>query len=347
MVDLVVNQHIQYHLNRITDKKAFIVTLADLIPNYIQHSHYSDLELTVDLTYINTCTNDYDVILIDYATNYVRWQFEEPIYKLLSQCTLPKPWFILTSDFKYYNQKHSHIIYYPIYLIDGLNRGGNTKIEIKNQRSHNICFLTYHYHLHRILVMIELYTQTNFESCLVNLPKLDTLNESQQQSLSNLFPYLTVDQQQLVNEMFKLAPLVADPADPQVNITDISNRAFSDSYINIFTESDYPKPFVTEKSVKPFLSGQFFAVFGHPAAYIHLKELGFDLFEDYLPMPQSEDFIQDIQELMNIIINRLIPNIGSVWNDTYERRLHNYNLARSPELKNKLCYHLRTNLNSI
>jgi len=346
MVDLVVNQHIQYHLDRITDKKVFIVTLFDLIPNYIHHYPYSDSELSVDLTYINTCTNDYDVILIDYATNYVRWQFEEPMYRLLSQCTLPKPWFIVTSDFKYYNQQHSHIIYYPIYLIDGLDHGSNTEIEIKNQRSHNICFLTYHYHLHRILTMLELYTQTNFESCLINLPELNRLNNSQQQSLNNSFSYLTADEQQLVGEMFKLAPLVADPADLQENIVNLNNRAFNDSYINIFTESNYPKPFVTEKSVKPFLSGQFFAVLNHPTAYLHLKELGFDLFEDYLPMPQDEDIRQNIRELMNMI-NRLIPNIDSIWNDTYERRLHNYNLARSSKLRNNLCKQLQTQLNSI
>jgi hypothetical protein len=268
------------------------------------------------------------------------------MYRLLSQCTLPKPWFIVTSDFKYYNQQHSHIIYYPIYLIDGLDHGSNTEIEIKNQRSHNICFLTYHYHLHRILTMLELYTQTNFESCLINLPELNRLNNSQQQSLNNSFSYLTADEQQLVGEMFKLAPLVADPADLQENIVNLNNRAFNDSYINIFTESNYPKPFVTEKSVKPFLSGQFFAVLNHPTAYLHLKELGFDLFEDYLPMPQDEDIRQNIRELMNMI-NRLIPNIDSIWNDTYERRLHNYNLARSSKLRNNLCKQLQTQLNSI
>lgn len=346
MVDQVINQHIQYHLDTMTDKKVFIVTLFELIPNYIHHHPYSDSELSVDLTYINTCTDDYDVILIDYATNYVRWQLENSIYRLLSQCILSKPWFIITSDFKYYNQQHSHIIYYPIYLIDGLDQGSDTEIEIKNQRSYNVCFLTYHYHLHRILTMLELYNQTKFESCLINLPKLNTLNDSQQQSLNNSLSYLTADEQHLVEEMFKLAPMVADSTDSRENIVNLNNRAFSDSYINIFTESNYPNPFVTEKSIKPFLSGQLFAVLGHPTAYLHLKELGFDLFEDYLPMPQRDDDRQNIQELIDMI-NSLIPNIDSVWNDTYKRRLRNYNIARSFKLKDNLRSHLRTQLNSI
>jgi hypothetical protein len=194
--------------------------------------------------------------------------------------------------------------------------------------------------------MLELYQQLRFNSCLINLPKLDTLTESRVESLTNSFAHLTTLEQQLVDEMFKLAPIVADDTDFQEEIVNLENRAFHDSYINIFTESDYSNPFVTEKSVKPFLSGQFFAVFGHPTAYIHLKELGFDLFEDYLPMPQHDDFRQNVRELIETISN-LIPKIDAVWDATYERRLHNYRLSRSAKLRDQLCYELRIRLNSV
>jgi hypothetical protein len=344
MVDLVVNQHIQYHLDYITDKKAFTVTMVDLVINPTHRNHGD--RIIIDLTCIDDCLDEHDIIIIDCATNYIRTGNEEHIYNQLSQHTLPKPWIIITSDFKYYNQQHSHIIYYPVYLIDGLDKGGNTEIEIKNQRSYNTCFLTYHYHLHRILVMLALYTQNNFESCLINLPKLSTLSESQQQSLNNSLAYLTADEQQLVSDMFKMAPIVADIADLQGEIVDVNNKAFYDSYINIFTESDYPNPFVTEKSVKPFLSGQFFAVFNNLDAYLHLKDLGFDLFEDYLPMPRHNNFRQNVKELIETISN-LIPQIDAVWDSTYERRLHNYQLSRSAELRDRLCYELSRRLNSV
>ena len=344
MVDQALNQHIQYHLDYITNKKVFVVTLMDLIVGY---SYYqSNPNVKLDLTYINSCPDDCDFILIDYATNYSRGGVEESIFKQLSQCPLPKPWVIITSDFKYFNQTHSHIVYYPIYLIDGLDKGGNTEIEIKNRRSHNICFLTYHYHWHRVLILLALYKDINFESCLINLPELHTLTESQTQSLQHSFVYLSNTEQQIVSDMFKLAPIVADSTDLQIEIVELNNKAFSDSYINIFTESDYPKPFVTEKSVKPFLSGQFFAVFNNPDAYLHLKDLGFDLFEDYLPMPQHNNFRQNVKELMESISN-LIPQIDAVWDSTYERRLHNYRLSRSAELRDRLCYELGRRLNSV
>jgi len=344
MVDEVLNQHIQYHLDYITNKKVFIVTLMDLVVGYSYFKATTDIKL--DLTYINSCPNECDFILIDYATNYSRVDIEETIFNQLSQHSLPKPWAIITSNFKYFNQLHSHIIYYPIYLIDGLDKGGNTAIEIKNQRSHNICHLTYHYHWHRVLILLALYKDMNFESCLVNLPELHALTASQTQSLQNSFVYLSETEQQSVSDMFKLAPIVADLRDSQIEIVDLNNKAFYDSFINIFTESDYPRPFVTEKSVKPFLSGQFFAVFNHPDAYIHLKDLGFDLFEDYLPIPQHNNFRQNIKELMELISN-LITKIDVVWDSTYERRLHNYRLSRSAELRDRLCYELSGRLNTV
>jgi hypothetical protein len=197
-------------------------------------------------------------------------------------------------------------------------------------------------------VLLALYRSLKFESCLINLPELNNLSSSQLQSLTNSVVYLTSEEQLLVDELFKLAPLVVDSTDRQIELVNIENKAFYNSYINIFTESDYgsTSPYITEKSIKPFFSGQFFAVFGHPTSYAHLKELGFDLFEDYLPMPQHDEFRQNIKELIDMI-NELIPKIGVVWDNTYNRRLHNYTLARSPGLREKLCHHLRTYLNSI
>lgn len=338
---MVDNKHLQSHLDCITNKKIFIITISDLSLKQNSSSNFK-----FDLSYIDQCSDEYDVILIDNTTPYSRENIEEIIYDQLSQHTLLKPWLIITSDFKFYHQQHSHIIYYPFYLIDSLDKNSNIEIEIKNQRPYNICFLTYYYHWHRILVLLSLYQRMNFASCLINLSVETTLNNTQAQILKGSIVQLTVAEQQLVNKMFKLAPLIADPTDLQDEIVNIKNRAFSDSFINVFTESNYPTPFVTEKSIKPFLSGQFFAVLGHPSAYVHLKELGFDLFEDYIPMPQHEDFRQNLNELMNKI-DELTPRLADAWNDTYLRRLHNYTLARSPELRNKLCYELCTRLNNI
>ena len=48
MVDQVINQHIQYHLDYITTKKVFVVALVDLVPSY---SYFKPIKnLIIDLS---------------------------------------------------------------------------------------------------------------------------------------------------------------------------------------------------------------------------------------------------------------------------------------------------------
>lgn len=340
-MDEVVSQHINSHLVRLTDKRALIVTLPDLIKTY-RYDQNNKGVLTVDPTYILENESIYDCVIIDYTTNYIRESLEIEIYNQLAQSNIKKPWVIITADVEYYGKEHPGILYYPIYLIDGIDKGSNTEIDIEQLRTHNLCFLTYHYHWHRLVILTELYKTFRFESCLINLPRFDQLTHSQRQSLENSKRF--VNNETMISDMWKMAPIVADVSDLQEEIVDLNNRAFSDSYINVFSESDYDNVFATEKCVKPFLSGQFYAVFANPKIYIHLKELGFDLLDDYYTVTNGETYQQKVESLISNI-NHNKKNLSQQWKESYTRRAHNYKLSRSPWLRNKLTIKLRNWLN--
>ena len=138
-----------------------------------------------------------------------------------------------------------------------------------------------------------------------------------------------------------MAPLVADRTDLKEEIVNIKNIAFSDAYINLLTESDYPNVFVTEKSIKPFLAGQFSAVIAHPKVYKHLEDLGFDLLSDYINL--NMDTLDIRENIVNIMsqITSIKDNIEDLWNSSYSRRMHNYNLVRDPTLFNMLTHDLQ------
>jgi len=208
--------------------------------------------------------------------------------------------------------------------------------------------MSYHLHWHRLLSLLALYKQTWFTTCLLNLLPIAQMNSSQLQGYQNGILLLTKDELLSLNELFKLAPIVADDTDDQREIVNIQNRAFTDCYINMFTESDYAKPFITEKSIKPFLSGQFTAVMAHKGVYTHLQDLGFDLFQEYINLEFNIIDINDARNAINNVIDqisKLLPNIEQVWNDTYIRRKHNYELAISPALRSELCRELTEQLN--
>jgi hypothetical protein len=132
--------------------------------------------------------------------------------------------------------------------------------------------------------------------------------------------------------------------------TDIRN-----CYVNLVSESDDGKDtigfFITEKSIKPFLFAQFPIFLGKPGIVKHLREYGFDMFDDIID--HSYDVIEDIDERTDAIYMELIKvkmHGGNLQNMVYamtDRFSHNYNtyvrLVKNSknivnEIKNWLLY---------
>lgn len=323
-------QHIKQHLERLTTKNVLIVDESDLLAGRIVSTHL------------------YDIMIFDYATTYSRHIDELNLVESLTQLNLTMLWIIITSNFMYYKSNNPRVIYYPIYLIDGIDKCSWLVFDIQKSRPYNLSFLTYHLHWHRLLSLISLYKQKWFDTCLVNLLPINQMNTSQLQGYRSGALSLNSIEIETMNELFKLAPLIADTTDDQREIVNIQNRAFSHCYINMFTESDYCNLFITEKSIKPFLSGQFTAVMAHKGVYTHLQDLGFDLFQEYINLEFNIIDINDARNAINNVIDqisKLLPNIEQVWNDTYIRRKHNYELAISSALRSELCRELTEQLN--
>jgi hypothetical protein len=323
----MVKSNVDYVLQHVNFKHSCNVMLIDATKNSVE------IDETVDK------------LIIDLSTVYSRAVSEKEIQEKFSKLNINIPWTIITSNSDYYKKDESNIIYYPFYLLDGIASGSKKDVNIVSLRSNIAGYLTYHLHWHRLLILIQLVKQHWFSKCLVNLEKIEDFTESQLNSYIGSLPRLTQDEQIQVKELFKLAPLIADTTDLQEEIVNIKNVAFTDAYINILTESDYPNNFITEKSIKPFLAGQFSAVIAHPKVYKHLEELGFDLLSDYINLNTGTLDIR--QNIKNIIkqITTIEDNIEELWNLSYVRRLHNYNLIRDPKTFNTLTNDLQNWLN--
>ena len=283
-------------------------------------------------------------LIVDMSTTYQRNLDEKVIREKFNSYNIDVPWTIVTSDVTYYNKIQPNITYYPIFLIDGAMKGPITRYyDIQQPRNNVACFLTYHLHSHRLLVFVELVKQSWFSKCQINLQQVAQMTESQSVAYTNGLYLLTTEEKNQVTELIKLAPVVADANDDQRQIVNVDNKSFWDSYVHIFTESDYPLGnFITEKSIKPFLTGQFPAVIAHPRVYAHLEELGFDLLSDCVNLKTPTlDIRENIAHVMQQI-TELESTIENKWIETYPRRRHNYNLARSPALLDKLTLDLTT-----
>jgi hypothetical protein len=304
----------------------------------IKHTQYN-----LDVDEINKTV---DLLLIDQSTTYGRKADERITRHQFNKLNLTVPWVIITSNSDYFKKTESNIVYYPFFLLDGIEKGIESNVDIKRKRNSLAAYLTHHMHVHRMLTFIQLVKQPWFHRCLVNLSKKEELTESQQHTFNSSSSELLIDEIQEVEELYQLAPITADPTDNKDEIVNIKNKGFTDAYINIMTEADYPANFVTEKSIKPFLSGQIPAVLAHPKVYQHLEELGFDLLSDCINLNTSTlDVRKNINTLMEQIAN-IEHTIEEKWESSYTRRLHNYNLIRDPALFNMLTSELQHWLNN-
>ena len=141
--------------------------------------------------------------------------------------------------------------------------------------------------------------------------------------------------------------------DPELNFASdhsINHDAYTKAYCNIVTESEceeYPYsrninlPVVTEKSYKPFRSGQIpimLAARGHIA---YLKALGFEMMEDLLPT--GYDQMPVLQKIENIIT--IVAKGKYFIKDFYYTHLkeiqHNYELVNSTKVDDLVLQNIK------
>ena len=108
---------------------------------------------------------------------------------------------------------------------------------------------------------------------------------------------------------------------------DIRDPAYTDSYINLITETDMSQTmFITEKTWKPIASAQLFLIMGYKNIMAHLKELGVDTFDDIVDhnyYDNEPDWQFRIQKIHQVINNLLSQDLESIYKNTQQRRIAN------------------------
>jgi len=93
----------------------------------------------------------------------------------------------------------------------------------------------------------------------------------------------------------------------------ITHDAFTQSYANIVVETEteffghdqiYPTPTITEKSLKPFLSGQVPVLLAAQGVVAFLEQHGFYLFRDLFPLQYDQKLTEDkVDEIVNLVLH--------------------------------------------
>lgn len=284
-----------------------------------------------------------DMIVFDDAVPYVRKYSALELYHTVKSYNLKTPWTIITGDFDYSKSQIPEIVYYPYHAIVAVDWNKDITTEIKKSRSANLSFLSFHMYHVRLLFILTLFKQSWFDTCLLNFPTTHQMQPDQTMAFNEAVEQLTADELATLTRMQTILPLVADPTDHHGHIA-TKNLGYSNCYINAMVESDYDTPFLTEKSLKPYFSGQFSAVLGNNKIYSHITDLGIDTMQDYLDLSTNAINFGDRVDETVAKISALLPNIEHAWHETYQRRLCNYNYTRSDAFVDRLEINIKQRL---
>jgi hypothetical protein len=308
--------------------------IRDAIDSYQKKKIYYSAAFLEDSSVISV-PDDTELVILNqsFGNNHTEQQYE-----LLKEKVHGKDYVLLTSNYRYYKQKHPNIIYFPYYYLYTLKYTGVQQHDFKNHRPYKLQCLNLNPWFHRVVNFLNMrqrawfkecqlsfhwtYQEGHFDNTNIGINTLAEITESEKTELSSINLPILIDK------------------DWYRQYVSNSSSVHQECYIDYVTENSTRQEFITEKSWKPLFSGQLFLILGTANTLQHLRDLGIDTFDDIIDHG-SYDNEPDVRTKINLIlaqVDRLMSmNLEQVWNDTYQRRKHNYELVYSTEFQFKMA----------
>ena len=236
---------------------------------------------------------------------------------------------VLSSDIKYLLEPKPYICYVPFWYLN--QRYTYDPISIIDQpRQYKLSSLNHVARYHRIENFIKLKRKSYFDQLLFSM-----LYQYNPQLIKRQVPskfYNNDIIKEFENLIPEYIPMVTD------DIFKIDLPAYSDSYVNLVTETSiYDNTiFISEKTWKPIMSGQFGLWLTNPGAVAFLRTCGFDMFDDIFnnhEYDKEPNLNRRIDMIHDIIDQIMAQDIDSIFLDTLSRRQANIDRFYSKDLE--------------
>jgi hypothetical protein len=199
---------------------------------------------------------------------------------------------------------------------------------------------------HRLGILIRLFYSDYYCKCLASITKTTRIGDGIPASAEyvardiNNFSSKYNDQQIL--NFYSTLPWVCKNEE-NFRISFWQHDAYVNSYVNIVTEHDFESKFLSEKSIKPFLTEQIAIFVAGPSTVQLLRELGIDTFDDVI-----DHNYYDTELDPSIRIDKIheLLNKMSTWNweEIYAQTEHRRKANRHYLLSGKLLTEFKQKL---
>lgn len=280
-----------------------------------------------------------------YPSNNVGYSSKE----ILEQLSNLKKYSLVIADFSY--ERQTHFPLYDVFEHHGINFVMLHCNLLNHQMRPNILHYPHHYHRLKVNVSKKVSESTVKKyklSCLNSAPRwhrvYNYLLLQSHPEIKNFRISMHDQDIELVGDQEKLAadsmPVklmqqwnairnqLPKTGNFKINVNfDIKDPAYTDSYINLTTETDMSESMIiSEKTWKPVASAQLFLIVGYKNVIAHLRELGVDTFDDIIDhnyYDNEPDWQLRIQKIHQVIDNLLSQDLESIYKVTQQRRIAN------------------------
>jgi hypothetical protein len=151
--------------------------------------------------------------------------------------------------------------------------------------------------------------------------------------------YLSPSRQEVFRSYISKLPLQFGLYRGQNDLTN-SHAAFTDTYLNIVTESEIASVWFSEKVMKPLSTGQMFVVAAGAGSVECLRDFGFDMFDDIIDHNRYDKILnwdQRLTAVSDLVSDIMNLDWKNIYKQTTDRRIKNIERFWSKEFHQYVC----------
>jgi len=250
----------------------------------------------------------------------------------------------------YLNNKFTHNNYYPFWLVNSITWAKQDTVDIVAKKPYNIVCLNSKIRYTRLYVLYKLLKKSYIDTIKIvgGIESIDQIFHEDDDRLGDqqlLFEEHHIAAKELISKFCDINGY-CDFATEEDKVKSIAHN-MDTAYLQVVNESRPElSAFVSEKIFKPLRAGQLFLLHGSAGTVEHIRQLGFDTFDDYIDHSRydHEPNWQRRADLMLTVLDDIQSNIENIYYATTERRQQNIDLFKKSELMDHVVAGIRQQL---
>jgi len=252
--------------------------------------------------------------------------------------------FILLSHDPAHHLLKSNILFYPYWLEWSRSKLKFPLLDQTRKRSYKISSMSRLPRPHRIANYILLRKKPYFDSVVINAHQELTENKYQSNRPDDIT--IPVDIQIQWDNIKGSLPVAAGG---QLISPDVIQPGYTDSYVHLIVETTVNTGFfITEKTWKSIASGQLFLVWGSAGSIAHLRDMGVDVFDDFIDhkyYDTEQDPLARLNKIHAVLDELAKQDPDSIFQKTLSRRMSNIAKFKNGQLGTQYQHQIKTCIN--